>query len=172
MGSRLEAYLSWYILLLDAQAGLASHPEAGHCTCVILERGRSLPLWPSSPSQRKVFSTSESEGKFLQVHKLSLTTFEMFAEQSQTSLDLRRASRERHVGLEERQQHIRDLSIRHVTLWEESLSSLTKVQQSKTSKSLASRIVASTHNFARIQYSVLQLQLHTSMYPHQRLDSN
>lgn len=170
--SRLKAYLSWYVLLLDAQAGLAGNSEAGHYTRAFLENGRSLPVWPISPSHQKVLSTPESMDEFLKVHKLSLITFEMFAEQSQASLNLRRAFRERHIGLKERQQHIQGLSIRHATVWQENCPPHMESQEDEAAPSPDRRIIAGTYNFARLQYSVLQLHLHTSMYPYQRLDGD
>ena len=110
--SRLKAYLSWYILLLDAQAGLAGNSEAGHYTRTFLVNGRCLPRWPNSLSSQRVPS-SRSMNIFSQVHKLSLMTFAMYAEQSQVSLNLRNAFKTRRIALRERQRHIRDLSIRH-----------------------------------------------------------
>jgi hypothetical protein len=62
---RLKAYLSWYVLLLDAQAGLAGNPEAGYYTRAFLENGRSLPVWPISQSQQTILATPEAMDTFL-----------------------------------------------------------------------------------------------------------
>lgn len=163
---RLQAYLSWYVLLLDAQAGLAGNSEAGHYTRAFLDNGRTLPVWPISPSQRKVLSTPEAMEIFLQTHKLSLITFEMFAEQSQASLKLRSTFKDRHVGLEERQKFIQDLTSRHEALWQNNCPA--DIDNLEDIDELG--IIRGTYNFARLQYSILQLHLHTSMYPYQRLD--
>ncbi|KEQ92143.1 hypothetical protein AUEXF2481DRAFT_32351 [Aureobasidium subglaciale EXF-2481] len=170
--SRLKAYLSWYILLLDAQAGLAGNAEAGHYTRAFIENGRSLPVWPISPSHQKVLSSPEAMDTFLQAHKLSLMTFEMFAEQSQASLTLRRAFENRSVGLHERQQYIQDLSVRHAEVWQAHCPPHMDTSDNKTAPSADRVIITSTYNFARLQYSVLQIHLHTSMYPNQRLDGD
>ncbi|KAI4725847.1 hypothetical protein E4T49_06409 [Aureobasidium sp. EXF-10728] len=165
---RLKAYLSWYVLLLDAQAGLAGNPEAGHFTRAFLENGRSLPVWPISQSQQKVLSTPEAMETFLQTHKLSLITFEMFAEQSQASLKLRKTFKDRQVGLQERQRVIQDLTSRHEELWQANCPA--GMESLEDTSDLG--IIRGTYNFARLQYSVLQLHLHTSMYPYQRLDGD
>ncbi|KAG9691928.1 AFG1-like ATPase, partial [Aureobasidium melanogenum] len=165
---RLQAYLSWYVLLLDAQAGLAGNPEAGHYTRAFLDNGRSLPVWPISQSQRQVLSTPGAMEIFLQTHKLSLITFEMFAEQSQASLKLRSMLKDRHVGLEERQQFIQDLKTRREELWQANCPS--DIDNLDGMDELG--IIRGTYNFARLQYSILQLHLHTSMYPYQRLDGD
>ncbi|KAG9571404.1 hypothetical protein KCU79_g235, partial [Aureobasidium melanogenum] len=165
---RLQAYLSWYVLLLDAQAGLAGNPEAGHYTRAFLENGRSLPAWPISPSQRQVLSTPGAMEVFLQTHRLSLVTFEMFAEQSQASLQLRETFEDRHVGLEERQEFIQDLTSRHEELWQ--FNCPADIDNLDGIDDLG--IIRGTYNFARLQFSILQLHLHTSMYPYQRLDGD
>ncbi|KAG9602856.1 hypothetical protein KCU77_g528, partial [Aureobasidium melanogenum] len=165
---RLQAYLSWYVLLLDAQAGLAGNPEAGHYTRAFLDNGRSLPAWPISASQRQVLSTPGAMEVFLQTHKLSLITFEMFAEQSQASLKLRSRFKDRHVELEERQKFIEDLTSRREELWQANCPA--DIDNLDGIDDLG--IIRGTYNFARLQYSILQLHLHTSMYPYQRLDGD
>jgi hypothetical protein len=165
---RLKAYLSWYVLLLDAQAGLAGNPEAGYYTRAFLENGRSLPVWPISQSQQTILATPEAMDTFLQTHKLSLITFEMFAEQSQASLSFRNTFRERHVELQERQDFIRDLSDRHAEKWRANCPAHLETIDDKSDLG----IIRGTYNFARLQYSVLQIYLHTSMYPWQRLDGD
>jgi hypothetical protein len=165
---RLKAYLSWYVLVLDAQAGLAGNPEAGHYTRAFLENGRSLPVWPISRSQQKILATPEAMDTFMQTHKLSLTTFEMFAEQSQASLSFRSTFRERHVELQERLDFIQNLSHRHAEKWQANCPAHLENLDDKSDLG----IIRGTYNFARLQYSVLQLYLHTSMYPYQRLDGD
>ena len=165
---RLKAYLSWYVLLLDAQAGLAGNPEAGHYTRAFLENGRSLPVWPISRSQQVILSAPDAMDTFLQAHKLSLITFEMFAEQSQASLSFRNTFRDRHVELQERLDFIQDLSNRHAEKWRENCPAYLETWDDKSDLG----IIRGTYNFARLQYSVLQLYLHTSIYPYQRLDGD
>jgi hypothetical protein len=165
---RLKAYLSWYVLLLDAQAGLAGNPEAGHYTRAFLENGRSLPVWPISKSHQTILSAPEAMDTFLQTHELSLITFEMFAEQSQASLGFRSTFRDRHVGLQERLDFIRDLSNRHAEKWRANCPAHLETLDDKSDLG----IIRGTYNFARLQYSVLQLYLHTSMYSYQRLDGD
>jgi hypothetical protein len=173
--SRLKAYLSWYTLLLDSQAGLAGNPESGHYARAFLQNGRKLPVWPVLPSHQKLLSTPESMHTFLQVHKLSLMTFEMFAEQSQASLRIRGVFKDRHVGLEERQQQVNDLSARHACVWKTNCPSQmlsADIEQISPSTCPDQTIIISTYTFARLQYSVLQIHKHTSMYPYQRLDGD
>jgi len=165
---RLKAYLSWYVLLLDAQAGLAGNPEAGHYTRAFLDNGRSLPVWPISRSQQVILSAPDAMDTFLQAHKLSLITFEMFAEQSQASLSFRSTFRDRHVALQERLDFIQDLSNRHAEKWRANCPAYLETWDDKSDLG----IIRGTYNFARLQYSVLQLYLHTSIYPYQRLDGD
>ncbi|KAG9662287.1 hypothetical protein KCU64_g2049, partial [Aureobasidium melanogenum] len=105
---------------------------------------------------------------FLQTHKLSLITFEMFAEQSQASLKLRSTFKDRQVGLEERQKFIQDLTSRREELWQANCPA--DIDNLDGIDDLG--IIRGTYNFARLQYSILQLHLHTSMYPYQRLDGD
>jgi hypothetical protein len=70
--------------------------------------------------------------------------------------------------LQERLDFIRDLSNRHAEKWRANCPAHLETLDDKSDLG----IIRGTYNFARLQYSVLQLYLHTSMYSYQRLDGD
>ncbi|KAF2221633.1 hypothetical protein BDZ85DRAFT_265728 [Elsinoe ampelina] len=170
--SRLKAYLSWYTLLLDSQAGLAGNEEAGHYVRSFLNNGKTLPLWPIAPSGENTFPSATVFQNFLAVHKLSLLIFQMYAEQSQLTLDMRRDMKAGTVNQAERQARVDDLSARHRELWEKNCPRFADDPEDPCSLEQQPAIIQGTFSFSRYQFSVLSLYLHSSMYPHQRLESD
>ena len=169
--SRLKAYLSWYTLTLDSQASLAGNHEAGHYSRAFLKGDMSLPLWPIVSSPRKLFPTPEMEQSFLQAHRLNLHMFTLQAEQSQVCLRMRSASHEGTHTQKERKDIIEELSCRQRRVWEENCPAQFRSKHTTRVSADEPSITTSTFFFARLQYSVLSLYLHTSMYPQQRMDT-
>lgn len=170
--SRLKAYLSWYVLLLDAQAAQAGNEEAGTYLRAFLKHDCVLPLWPVAPSAEKTFSSPEMYQVFLQVHKLSLLIFQLYAEQSQLSLDMRRNVHAGQSNVTDRQRQVEELSIRHQRMWNMHCPVFPEDPHNPFSLENQPAIIQGTFHFARLQYSVLSLYLHSSMYPQQRLESS
>ncbi|PNS18227.1 Transcriptional activator protein UGA3 [Sphaceloma murrayae] len=168
--SRLKAYLSWYILLLDAQAAQAGNEEAGCYLRAFLEHDCILPLWPIAPSAEKTFTSEDMYQTFLKVHRLSLLTFQLYAEQSQLSLDMRRSMAAGASDPDSRLQQIDALSRRHQQMWQLNCPSFTDDPDDAAALANQPLIIQSTFYFARLQYSVLSLYLHSSMYHNQRLE--
>ncbi|KAF4550554.1 Hypothetical protein D9617_16g013420 [Elsinoe fawcettii] len=169
--SRLKAYLSWYVLLLDSQAGLAGNEEAGHYVRSFLKNGKTLPLWPIAPSGENTFPSATVFQNFLAVHKLSLLIFQMYAEQSKLTLDIREDMRAGTVDKTERQSRVDQLSARHQELWQKNCPHFAEDPDDPCSLAQQPAIIQGTFSFSRYQFSVLSLYLHSSMYPQQRLES-
>lgn len=168
---RLQAYISWYVLLLDSHSCLAANKEAGSYVRAYLENNCTLPKWPLSPTANQKALLNEESDTFMAVHGLTLHMFTASAKMSQLALALRENARQSPTLASERQEQTETFCEQLRTEWLERCPPSMRPGSNISEKPLPT-IVSSTFEFAQLQYSGIAIYLHTSMYPGQRLYSN
>lgn len=163
---RLQAYISWYVLLLDAQSCLAANREAGTYVRAYLANDCKLPQWPLSPAPNQPGLSPEHAKAFTAAHSLTLHMFTASSKMSQLALATRHHASQRPTTVNERQEGIEIFGDRLRNDWRERCLPPPPPDSGATP---APVIVTSTLEFAQLQYSVIAIYLHTSMYPGQRL---
>lgn len=169
--SRLKAYVSWYILFLDAQSCLGGNEEAGSYVRAYLDNGSSIPRWPLSPSAPRKTIVVNEDSEFMAVHGLVLRLFTISAELSQLAQGMRQTSRQPDVAISDLEDQV---DIFYNKMRNEWLTRCPNMMRPDTHSAMPKNlplIARSTFEFAQLQYSVSAIYLHTSMYPGQRLVS-
>ena len=166
--SRLKAYVSWYILFLDAQSCLAGNEEAGTYVRAYLVNGCSLPQWPLSPTSPAKAPPRGEPGAFMSIHHLTLHLFTTSAKLSQLALGMRQNPRQDQATIDEREESIAQFNSTLRADWLERCPPSLRPGNNTSIQNIP-QIARSTFEFAQLQFSIISLYLHTSMYPGQRL---
>lgn len=168
MVNRLKAYTSWYILFLDIQSCFAGNEESGSYVQAYLDNGSSLPRWPLSPSPDKK-DAIDGNAEFMATHSLVLHLFTMSAKQCQLAMAMRQGFRECSDTVEELSLRVETFCNTLRTQWTEKCPPSMRSDVPRISRKESPQIVRSTFEFAQLQYSVMAIYLHTSMFSKQRL---
>lgn len=162
--SPLQAYLYWTLLFLDAQFGLAGNEEAGSFIRAIQENGNSLP--------DTVYAMPSNFGCSLlpKIQHFHLRLFLLIGEMSQEVVCMRKARRATLATPDELQARVDQMLMKAKNLW---ISACPKELQTTDLENVQMSAVArSTFKAIQIQTAVVNLYLHTSMYPGQRLHAS
>lgn len=168
--TRLKAYISWYILFLDSQSCMGGNEEAGSYVRAYIEHGCSLPKWPLSPSTPRKAVVVNQDSEFLAVHGLALHLFTISAKLSQLAQSMRQTVPiAPFTIIPELEAQIEVFYDTMRNDWLERCPHDFRPDGPALTGREVPLIARSTFEFAQLQYSVMAIYLHTSMYAGQRL---
>lgn len=169
--SQLVSHCSWGLLFLDAQTCLGGDEEAGWYVRAFRENGYFVPPPPQDPSSHLTPSGMASAIRNLRMRMIQYT-----AELVPVARAMQKKVSENGVPGEKLQDQIRELGAKLRTEWS---AACPQILESCDGMAVLSnmdpdvqRLVLSSFEVAKLQYSALTIYIHTSMYSNQRLHSD